>query len=74
MIQIDRDMSKDCLRCSVEHLYINFYCALTGYITNDVRFNGRHPKCPLIEVSDNNIGNMGRAFAKAHECCGGCTE
>lgn len=75
MIQIGRKMPKNCLRCSAEHLYITFYyCAITGYITNDVRLNKRHPECPLVEVSDNNIGNMGRAFAKAHECCGGCVE
>ena len=58
MIQIDRDMPKNCLRCSVEHLSINFYCAITGYITNNVRFNERHPECPLVEISDNNVGNI----------------
>lgn len=30
--------------------------------------------CPLIEIPDNNVGNIGKAFAKAHECCGGVCE
>ena len=34
--------------------------------------NGRPAACPLIDVSDTNVGNMGKAFAQAHECCGGC--
>ena len=74
MIQIDRNMPKNCLKCSVEHVFINFYCGITGYITNDVRLNERHPECPLIEIPANNVGNIEKAFAKAHECCGGCTE
>lgn len=72
MIQIDRDMPKNCLDCSVEHLSINHFCGITGYITDDVRLSERHLECPLVEVPDTYV--VPYAFAKAHECCGGCTE
>ena len=68
MIQIDMDMPKNCLECYIEHESIGYYCAATGYITNDVRLNERHSGCPLVEVPDNNVGSCSEIPKNSTDC------
>ena len=75
MIQIDMDMPSCCYDCDfsigVMSTKADRECTITDKYVNDDDKPGR---CPLIDVPDNNVGDMSKAFAKAHECCGGCTD
>lgn len=79
MILIDMEMPNSCRECWF--LRYETYIGETSCVIEDMPlarhykeldFEGRYKECPLIEVPDTYA--VPYAFAKAHECCGGCTE
>ena len=79
MIQIDMEMPDSCRECWF--LNYDMYSGRTSCVIEDMTlaqyfkaldFEGRHEECPLVEVPDTYA--VPYAFAKAHECCGGCVD
>lgn len=77
-ILIDMKMPKSCAECRFNSVVEEFRCMALpreeerAYMDANVIDETKPEECPLLDVP-NIIGrSIEKAFAQAHECCGGC--